>query len=431
MQNNMKKNKWMLFVGIVFLGFFLAYGGVSSAEQRLLYPQEQALKGISNKLSKLIGKFKTYRSLHEKGTYTLAPEPGLGIMDELDKLHEEFTRNKFPEDNQKVKNITSWFKSLKENTPKLEAIYVEGYRAYQVEMQKSNIENFPDYNTDVERLKVMYKNYKDPRSVFNNSEKAKKIVPQFSDEYAFFKHLPEKYDRLIKAKKANSLETWIRTNEKYLDGFQAYQDDYAQKLPGMIEDELGEAVVAAKKAQAEKKPAFFKGGVKQRLDRANDFLAVLETIKGKDDPQVQKLISNWEAKKKDIDAAEESMATELLASVQTPPDVYNASDKKTLYKMIEKEWKRLYPEDKIMAIRFHNDTWNRSTEWKWNNSGWYKVDTSVLAVKVIVKTSNEIATIYPAYINKDHLKGDKLNVGAHTKKPGYVIEKMLMKNLKL
>ena len=431
MKSNMKKNKWIFFAGMLFLGGFMVSASMSNAEQRLLYPQEQALKSISNKLSKLIGKFKTYKALHEKGTYTLKPEPGLGILEELDKLYDEFTQNNFPEDNQKVKNVASWFSALKENTPKLETIYMEGYEAYQVEAQKSNIENFPDYNEDVERLKVMYKNYKDPRSVFNNSEKAKKIVPQFGDEYAFFKHLPEKYALLIKAKKAGSLETWIRTNEQYLDGFKAYQDDYAQKLPGMIEDEMDKAVDMANRAKAEKKPLFFKGGVKQQLDRASDLLVTLEAIKGKDDPQVQTLIKIWEKKKVDIDAAEESMAAELLAAVQTPPDVYGGSDKKTLHKMIEKEWQQLYPEDQLVAIRFPNDTWSRSTEWKWNNSGWYKVDTSVMMAKVIVKTSKDIATIYPAYINKDHLKGDKLSVGAHTKTPGYVIEKMLVKNLKL
>ena len=131
-----------------------------------------------------------------------------------------------------------------------------------------------------------------------------------------------------------------------------------------------------------------------------------------------------------IDSAEKAMAEELLASVTVPSDSYNGSDKKKLKGMITDEWNKLYPSDKILAVVFPNSSWQRTTNWKWNESGWYKVDTSVLSTRVIVEKDKQIATIYPAFINKDHLKNDQLNVGAHTKGAGYVVQNMLLKNVK-
>jgi hypothetical protein len=402
----------------------------SVAEQRLLYPQEQALKSVKNKVSRMVKRFKTYKALHEQKTYTQKPEPGLGITGELEAVFQEFEKANLPQDNQKVKNLKSWMDALKKNTPLLEAYYLEGYKQAQAQAKKADIANFPDYNQDVERLKAMYKNYKNPASVFNNPAKAKAVVPLFHDEYAFYKSLPEKYALPLQANKANSLKTWLKTNDQYLDKFKAYQDDYATTLPGLFESELDQAVNTAEQARAQNKPAFFKGGVAQRLERASDLLTVLEAIKGKDDPQVLALIGKYQAEKQKIDTVESAMAAELLASIQAPADAYSGADKAKLHGMIKNAWEKLYPEDEIMAIRFPVNTWNRTTSWKWNNAGWYKVDTSALVAKVVIKTDANIATIYPAYINKNHMKGDVLNVGAHTKTHGYVIEKMLVKNFK-
>jgi hypothetical protein len=411
----------------------LVLGTVSiqtNAEQRLLYPQEKALNSIHNKVSAMVKKFTLYKTQMEEKTYLVKPEPGLGIMGEIDAVYKEYEKAKLPQDNTKVKNVKSWMDALKKNTPILEKSYLEGYQNAQGQAKKADTANFPGYDQDVARLKEMYKAYKDPRSVFANPAKAMTVVPKFNDEYAFYKNLPQKYALPLKANKANSLQTWLRTNDRYLDKFNAYQDDYANKLPSLFDSELGKAVQMAEKARADNKPAFFKGGVAQRLQRASDLLSVLEAIKGETSPQVVSLTNKYQQEKKKIDAVETAMASELLASVLAPTDNYSGSDKSTLRGMIETEWKRVYPNDTIMAIRFPANDWKRTTAWKWNNAGWYKVDTSALLAKVVVKTDATIATTYPAYINKNHLKSDALTVGAQTKSHGYIIEKMLVKNFR-
>ena len=316
----------------------------------------------------------------------------------------------------------------KKNTPILEEVYLEGYAQHQQELKKSDLSNFPDYKHDVERLKVMYKNYKNPSYTFQNPAKAAPIVAAFQDEYAFFKHLPQKYELPLKAKKARSLETMLDTNAKYMDKFKTYQDNYLQDLPEQIKGELSQATAAAQKAEVEKKPLFFKGGVAQHLEKANALLALLRTAKGAENPTVTSMNQEYAIEKQKIDAAEKTMAAELLAGIKMPTDKYNGGDRDQLKEMIVAEWRKLYPGDEILATCLPAN-WSRTTNWKWNNSGWYKVDTSVLPARVVVKTDDQIATIFCAFINKDHLKNNSLNVGAHTKKAGYITQNMLLKNV--
>ncbi len=400
------------------------------AEQRLLYPQEQALKGITNKLGPIIKDFKIYNALHGKGEYLRDPTPQLSeMLDKVNALEKEFEAQNFPAEIKKIKSIKTWFASLKKNTPILEEVYLEGYKLHQNELKKSDLSNFPDYDQDVERLKKMYRAYKNPSSTFQNPEKAGPVVAAFQDEYAFFKHLPQKYELPLKAKKARSLETMLDTNAKYMDKFKAYQDEYLKQLPDKIRGELGQATSMAAKAEAEKKPLFFKGGVAQHLEKANALLALFTTAMGEDAPEVTSMNVEYAANKQKIDAAEKTMAAELLAGIEMPADNYNGGNRDELKNMIKKEWQNLYPTDEIIAIHLPKADWSRSVNWKWNNSGWYKVDTSVLPARVVVKTDDQIATIFCAFINKDHLENDSLNVGAHTKKAGYVTQNMLLKNV--
>ncbi len=52
-----------------------------------------------------------------------------------------------------------------------------------------------------------------------------------------------------------------------------------------------------------------------------------------------------------------------------------------------------------------------------------------MACIVIVKTDDRIATLYPAYFNINHVSNDAMTLGVHTRGVGFVVRKMLIKNL--
>jgi len=427
----MKFNCELLLISVALAFTLTSVSPDSMASERLLYPQEKVLTSIRNKVDKIIKVYRTYNNLNSKKQYTLKPKPGLGIAKDLDAVAIKLKNSGLPMDNEKVKKVNSYIVFLQQNLPLLEKYYLKGYKTAQIEGNKSNKSNFKDYDKDVAHLKEVYKHYKNPESTFFNAHNALKVIPQFNDEYAFYKNLPKKYALMLKAKKADKLKKALAWSKDYMEAFHIYQEKYAKKLPGLVESKIADAVAIAEKAQAENKPAFFKGGVKQQEQQALDLLSIYEAIKGKDNAEVIRLGNKFDAEEKRIEAIADTMASQLLASVKTPKDVYNKSDKSKLKRMVEAEWKKLYPSDKVLSIRFYSDNWNRTIELKWNNSGWYKVDNSVLPVSVLVKTSDKIVTIYAAFLNKNHLKNNATNVGAHTKKHGYVIRKMLVKNLDL
>lgn len=157
----------------------------------------------------------------------------------------------------------------------------------------------------------------------------------------------------------------------------------------------------------------------------------IEEMTGPNNPKVEALTKEYEATKKYVYDACADIREQVLSGEKAPEDVYEGGDKEKFKKMIMEEWKKAYPNDSIYAIRFNNADFQRTKTKRWNDavSQWQYNDVSALAVSVIVKTDENIATIYPAFINKDNMDGS-INAGVHTKYGGYVVKEMLVKNLK-
>jgi hypothetical protein len=121
----------------------------------------------------------------------------------------------------------------------------------------------------------------------------------------------------------------------------------------------------------------------------------------------------------------------LLAATSAPVDLYTGADKEEIRDMVTQAWKKKYPKDDILGVRFPNKTWVRDSVWRWSSAdkGWSNNDTSVLRLAVIVKTDKTVATIYQAYVNRDNAS-DSVNVGVDTKGNEYVVEEMLLENWK-
>ncbi len=112
-----------------------------------------------------------------------------------------------------------------------------------------------------------------------------------------------------------------------------------------------------------------------------------------------------------------------------PEDKYTGSDQKTLEKMVRDAWSKKYPDDYIMGIHFYSDEWKTTKNKTWNSAinSWQFTDVSVLPVKVVIKTDPKVATIFPAFINKDNMD-NSINAGVATKSREYVVRQMLVSN---
>ena len=118
-----------------------------------------------------------------------------------------------------------------------------------------------------------------------------------------------------------------------------------------------------------------------------------------------------------------------LSAVKKPQEKYTGSDKEAYKKQILDAWHAAYPDDEVLDVIFHMSHFRRTKNKKWNDAThkWVYRDTEVLAATVAVKTSEEIVTLYSAYLNRDNLTG-KRSVGVKTKGSEYVVRQMLMEN---
>ena len=116
------------------------------------------------------------------------------------------------------------------------------------------------------------------------------------------------------------------------------------------------------------------------------------------------------------------------ASEKMPQNNYSGADLNQLLSKIKIAWKNKHPKDKVLAVKITSKDWKRDVNFKSNSTSIYKNDTSILGGKVIVETNDKLATIFPAFINKDNLSGE-VNIGVATKKSNYVIKQMLVSNV--
>ncbi|MHC4406537.1 MAG: hypothetical protein ACYTG0_43485, partial [Planctomycetota bacterium] len=131
-------------------------------------------------------------------------------------------------------------------------------------------------------------------------------------------------------------------------------------------------------------------------------------------------------------AVYEDLREEVIDKTRTPDDRYRGADRDRLAAAIEQAWRKRWPKDKPVGLRFHAADWKRQVSWQWNDAqrAWLKNDVSVLPVTVVVENPNDgkALLLYYAYLNKDHTKGGAVNIGVDTKSGSYVVREMLKAN---
>jgi len=194
---------------------------------------------------------------------------------------------------------------------------------------------------------------------------------------------------------------------------------------GLAELKGKRAVEFAEKGLKEMNPNMFSesSGTYQQFKDAEKLVA--DFGKGGDTSKVTAAIAS---SKSAIEKLSTEYSTKSAATFRLPAEVYNGGDKADLKQKVQSKWKENYPGDQILGLRFLKSDWERRKEWNYNNGTWYHYDNSVLLVYVVIKKSAELATVYPAYVNKNNQTG-AITIGAQTKGGSYSHQDMLMKNV--
>jgi len=131
-----------------------------------------------------------------------------------------------------------------------------------------------------------------------------------------------------------------------------------------------------------------------------------------------------------VEKASDEYSVKSAAAFRLPADSYRGGDKDKLRSQVQAQWKKNYPGDQVLGLRFTKGDWERRKESNYNNGSWYHYDNSVLVLYVVIKKSAVLATVYPVYVNKNNQTG-AITIGAETKGGAYSHQDMLIKNVSL
>lgn len=236
-----------------------------------------------------------------------------------------------------------------------------------------------------------------------------------------------------KLKELEGGRRWFGSNQQELKKHPGFSQGMDQMLA--LNLKLGElksqkALAFAQTGLKNMNPNMFNdsAGTYQQLKEAEKILEECIKDKGAEDSGCSSLSKTIAEAKTAVEQTKLEYRRTAAEKYRLLPEKYNGGDKAKLKQMVLAKWKELYPNDKVLGIRFHRDTWERKKESSYNNGTWYHYDNSVLVVFVVVKTSPDLATVYPAYLNKNNQSG-ALTVGAETKGGSYIQNDMLLKNV--
>jgi hypothetical protein len=346
-----------------------------------------------------------------------------GVQSDLDKNH-------VPPDHPYYQKIMNGRANILQSLAKLKTIAQPKIDAY---ANATNPASYPNLREDTERAESLTRMYRNVSvSNLQNPAKAKKLLAQAEHVERFIADSRKTYAPLLENKiaAATTLGNNLIWLERGFDAFKKVRASFDQQAPAHIKQMLERAEKMMAKAKAMKNPQFFTGGVAQAMGQASGLLESLTLSKGKDDATVVALNQALEATRQKSDETAKALEEEILAETKAPQDAYKGSGRSSLIKQMKAAWEKNNPDDDIMDVRILSNDWERSTGYEWNNAynRWDKYDRQVLNMVVIVKTDSKIATIYPAFINRDNMKHKEWEVAQHDTK--YVVRRMLVRNFR-
>lgn len=263
----------------------------------------------------------------------------------------------------------------------------------------------PELQNDLKRLSELASLYANTDVLESDRPRAAAALEQAEQAVAEHDRIVEKY-RVLIAQKTPDGERLDGTSRHFRDKlaqFTSAAAQYRAALPTQIDADIAQVSKMADEAVVNQRPAWFSGGIPQRLGWIEDKLVLLAAL----DPQAheagqQKLATLRQEMKTRADSLREG----IIASNQLPADAYTATDRKQIEEQASAAWKKTQPDAEILMVRIPAQNWQRETMWRYQNS-WYLIDRSKLQAQVIVKHDDKLAVIRPINMWIDHQANDE------------------------
>ena len=411
------------------------------SESKLSYNQRQAVERQTRNLQEAQQKLDKLLTSYESETANLdgmiiPPSFYKGYLDQAtlvetkcSSIESDLRKNDCPDGHPDVDALLDW---VVEGRSRVDSFRAEVSPKLAEAEKLADPKNYPDLDADFERIEEIADTYRvndlrwvDPDALETMVREFPNVTTFFSESYARYKPLI-----VVSGGKNSPLYKRYKWAAQPINEFTGKAQEFYTQAQTDYVAHLAAASDWADRAQREKKPLFFTGGVRQEMENAEQLVKLCCALLPEDDERRGEMWGEVDDVKARIARAEAELGELVLAAARVPGEKYDGSDKEQLRRRILEAWKKKWPADEVLATSFHMKEFDRSVEWRWQaaESSWYKSDHSVLAVTVVVKTDGRIATTYPAYVNVDHVDGTS-DIGVNTKTGEYVHRQVLLENL--
>ncbi|MEM7201136.1 MAG: hypothetical protein AAF628_12760 [Planctomycetota bacterium] len=184
----------------------------------------------------------------------------------------------------------------------------------------------------------------------------------------------------------------------------------AGTLPQRIDSDAHQARSMADLAKRHRDARpFLTGAIQLTLDRAAANLELLVAIGGNSD-HTRRLEQHLRDAGTDVDAAHQTLEDVILRANEAPADLYAGDDRDHLLAAVGRAWREYHDRPEALELRIPREAWERHQGWHWRLDRFVYEDRSSLPVAILVAADDDIAHVYDAHVEQDHLAGDQVRV---------------------
>ncbi|MEO1235153.1 MAG: hypothetical protein AAFX76_00035 [Planctomycetota bacterium] len=268
---------------------------------------------------------------------------------------------------------------------------------------------YPEFNADRKRLEGLSSDYRQDWVFTDDRARAAELYQQRQAAQQEVVRIAGAYRRLMQQQTdmGQTIEAVGNGTIRSLREFDAKIEAQRQSLPGSIREDLVEADKYATEAVQNQKPAWFNGGIPQRMGWAQDKLTLLLAIDPENGAAVQQEVTAMQAS---LEQRADSLRELIIRENELPADNFAGPDRDAAIAVAKSGWAVQQPDADILAVRIPAEAWKRQAKWTYSNGTWYFSDKSRLQVRLIVAdpTNPNLAIDRPVNVIKDHEAGDRL-----------------------
>lgn len=347
-------------------------------------------------------------------------DAGARIMQTNAKLQQaKAVLQKLPLEHPKVaKVVTTW----KQELARTQAMAKKLLPRWNAVQKVGGSSNYPTYAKDLEMLKGLQVVYRDHGTAVQYPETLAQTCKNDAAVLSELKRISTTYKPMIDSQtnEGNALAFQLNRVVSKRQAFIAAVKAGHPALVSRIKERLASVVSLRTQAVEEKKPLFLTSGIESEMERASNWIDVLNAYAPKEAAPFTKALAG---EREAVAKARVTLKDTIIQANPLPSDNYVGEDRDELIKIAIASWKTEQPNAQVLAVRIPAQQWNRDTRWEGKTRGDAKIqgskikvdveltnyDNSKIQVQLIVADENaKLAVIRPVNIWKNHTNNDKI-----------------------